>query len=78
MALERRNREQAVVPTLVADVHYRCTLRLDRRRFKNRIMIPPAASQIPACSIVFVSIFVLSPFFLSNLFHHGEQILENL
>jgi hypothetical protein len=61
---------------LVAFFGYRPLLR-DRRRFKKRIMIPPAAIQMLACIIVSLIVCTLLCL-LPKLSHHGEQVLEDL
>ena len=38
--------------------------------------MPPAAIQMPACIIV--SVIVSSPLRVNLLFHHGEQVFEDL
>ena len=56
------NREFHFVPPFVVMVYrsfyYRVLLR-DRRRFRKRIMMPPAAIQMPACIIVSVIVSLL-------------------
>ena len=55
---------------------YRVLLR-DRRRFKKRIMMPPAAIHMPAWMAV--SLIVCALLFESmHRSHHWEQVLEDL